>query len=190
MTLKINNLLFWALLAFSVLACNSAEIDHAGNSFPNMDSRYVNWLKSKIESGDFCAEKDCEIGMVLEKMEKGEEYCAYGLPDTTTFIFGDINEDGFIDAVANVAIFQCDGGNALRNANILLFFISEGKKGYRTIEDPAQMTDEIRSVKQIAPNGEVVLEVLEYGEEDPQCCPSVRKKSYFKYRNEVFVGTE
>jgi hypothetical protein len=186
---KIKSILLCQFLLI-LFSCGTKQADHAGNKFPNIDSLYLNWLKDKIDSGDFCGEKDCESGSVLKKIEKAETYCEYGLPDSATFIFGDINDDGFIDAVANVPIFQCDGGNALRNANILLFFISDGRRGFKTIEDPAQMTDEIRSVKQIAPNGEVVLEVLEYGEEDPQCCPSVRKKSYFKYRNEVFVGTE
>lgn len=92
-------------------------------------------------------------------------------------LIGDINEDGKKDAIARYEIVP-DMGNETIDQGIV-FFINTGVSLKAVVDKKDIWSGNIHSIE----NGYIYIEELKYRDDDPMCCPSIKKIRTFKYQN-------
>ena len=140
-----------------------------------IQAAYEQWLASEQGEEDMCDEETC-----LENMHRffeGEEFdmeCFAAYPNEPEYLYGDLNGDGAMDAVATAGLIQCDGGNALRYARTHIVIFSVPDSSYQILAEPDAFYDlGIGSPFEIK-DGVIYAEGIELHEDDPMCCPSIQ----------------
>ncbi len=112
---------------------------------------------------------------------------------TSIIKLGDLNGDNLIDAVVDYGLEPTyddngGGGNAIGEIPSLVAFINTGQA--LTIADHSEefggnfgSRNELKKIN----NGVIFLEGLEYTDDDPRCCPSLKTKTKIVLRNSKLV---
>lgn len=113
--------------------------------------------------------------------------CLLSLPEKIDFIKGDINNDGFLDAVSHIHFIQCDGGNAAMFMVKNLIFLSKNSNEYKVIDvDMFNIKGIDLSFDTIVKNT-ILGKTFEYDDLDGRCCPSLETKVRLQYVNGHFI---
>ena len=150
---------------------------------------YQEWVYKKVKQGQYWYESKWQAEFDKRSSPLMIDNCKEGLPDDFTHIhYGDINQDGQLDAIATIALLPCDAGTAHRFDAIDLVFLS-GSESYSTYETFEEMVSSLGmtgDIDTITEKGIIHYTSLEYGDNDAMCCPSVKKKIKIKYQNGKF----
>lgn len=139
---------------------------------------FNNYVKT---NPDYCSEADCDKAH-QDLMNGKEMRCSIGIENgSITYVYGDINQDGQMDALVNFGLIQCDGGNALCGSGGEALVLS-GLSSYKVIEPKFEDGDnEIRhNLEKINTDGTIISNDQYWAEDDPRCIPSLSKKAKYK----------
>jgi hypothetical protein len=119
-----------------------------------------------------------------------------------TILFGDLNGDGIKDAFIDYCIEATDQDTDAGGGNALMFlqcmgqgfavYIKTGSeyvlkadkgKDYFTDEGFAYDADKIE-------NGKIICSNISYADDDPRCCPSLKRRIYLVFQNNKIVKPE
>ncbi len=169
-----------ALIMISVLAYCGHTIAQSTPAYNQIVIKFEYWKAQQFKSGKFATDKNCIPDTVAKKNYKGPDM---GIPKDLDISFTDINRDGIIDGLVTFHPDQCDGGNALMNAQISVLILST-KKGY-TIDDTFmdKITEGYTGWFIIEKATESVLfgTYYNYKNGDGRCCPGIRKPFELNY---------
>ena len=107
---------------------------------------------------------------------------------TCNIIIGDLNGDDLLDAVVDYGFEPTyednGGGNAISEIPGLIAFINNGQslKIVDSSEDFGGNFGSRNDLKKIS-NGVIILQGLDYAEEDSRCCPSIKTTTKIILRN-------
>jgi hypothetical protein len=108
---------------------------------------------------------------------------------TCNIMIGDLNGDNLLDAVVDYGFAPTSednggGGNAVSEISGLIAFINNGEnlKIVDNSEDFGGNFGARNDLKKIS-NGVIILQGLEYSEEDARCCPSIKTTTKIILRN-------
>ncbi|MBM3417234.1 MAG: hypothetical protein FJY20_12555 [Bacteroidetes bacterium] len=107
-----------------------------------------------------------------------------GIPKEISIHYSDINGDGKLDALITFHPVQCDGGNAMMNAQSRLLIISKGSSWVtddKFIESIESKKDGWLSVSGVT-EGTIFGTYYEYAADDGRCCPSIKKSFTLDYK--------
>jgi hypothetical protein len=91
---------------------------------------------------------------------------------------GDLNNDGLSDAIVDFSFYSNTGGNANLGGGFMVF-INDGEK----ITYKSWMETSNLKLDYVDEHGKIKATRMEYGENDPRCCPSISTSVDFKYEN-------
>ena len=107
-----------------------------------------------------------------------------GIPKDISIHFSDINGDNKLDALITFNPVQCDGGNAMMNAQSSVLVLSKGPVWItddKYIENIESKKDGWLSVNGVV-GGTIFGTYYEYKEDDGRCCPSIKKQFSIDYK--------
>ncbi len=150
-----------------------------------IQNAYRGWKASQLKAGNYLADSDCNMQRVAELIKAGRRTIqGFG---TAAFSYGDINQDGIEDALVIFNPRQCDGGNALMNAQTAVLILS-------SINDTRYFVDDKRleSLKglpndmwaifeRVKGNGAISGTAYGYRDKDARCCPSIQAAFTYTY---------
>jgi len=153
-------------------------------------NKFEEWKKDQYKKGNYATEKKCDPDTVLKAEYKGPEM---GIPTDIHISFTNINDDSKLDAVITFNPVQCDGGNALMNAQIRVLVLSNAA-GYATDDS---YIDKIESqfkkgwiIINGASYGSFYGTYYEYKDSDGRCCPSIKKPFSIDYKTKKLTFDE
>jgi hypothetical protein len=160
------------------------------NEYVQILNKFEQWKYTQYKNGVYAAEKNCNLDIVSKDGYKGP---TMGIPKDTDISFTDINNDNKLDAIVTFNPYQCDGGNALMNAQIRVLILSNNV-GYIT---DATYIDKIETrLKkgwfhiERASYGTLFGTYYEYKEIDGSCCPSIRRPFTIDYKTKKLEFVE
>jgi hypothetical protein len=109
------------ILSFSSFSQAKTEVEYI-----LILKKFEQWKVVQYKKGIFATELNCDLGIVTKSGYKGPER---GIPKDINIYYTDLNLDDKIDAVITFQPSQCDGGVALKNAQMRLLILSK-KEGY------------------------------------------------------------
>ena len=153
-------------------------------------NKFEQWKAIQYKKGTYETEKRCNMDTVTKDDYKG---AGIGIPKDIDISFTDINNDGKLDAIVTFHPDQCDGGNALMNAQTRVLILSNGttyvtddtfidkiesryKKGWLNIDN--------------ATEGTFFGTYYEYKDTDGRCCPSVRRPIQIDYKTKKMTFSD
>jgi hypothetical protein len=153
-------------------------------------SKFEQWKKDQYKKGKYATDKNCDPDTVLKAGYKGAEM---GIPTDIHISFTNINDDNKLDAIITFNPTQCDGGNALMNAQIRILILSN-VDGYTTDDS---YIDKIESqfkkgwvIIDSALYGSFYGTYYEYKDSDGRCCPSIKKSFSIDYKTKKLTFDE
>jgi len=153
-------------------------------------SKFEQWKSTQFKKGIYATEKSCNLDTMTKEGYKGP---TMGIPRDIDISFTDINNDNKLDAIVTFNPDQCDGGNALMNAQIRILILSSGA-AYVT-DDTYIDKIETRFKKgwfgiEKASYGTFFGTYYEYKETDGRCCPSIRRPFTIEYKTKKLEFTD
>jgi len=178
---QLSILLLFLIIAFANQRSQSQTT--SGHKF--ILDLYEDWKSDQIANRTYVSLKDCTIDAVIND----DNHPLQGIPDEFVISYALINDDGVLDALVTFSPQQCDGGNAMMNAQSSVLILSEGA-GY--IWDDTFIDDVVRKYNQStrtwglfwidrASGGTLFGTYSAYKDEDPRCCPSIKRKFHLSY---------
>ena len=160
------------------------------NEYNRIINKFENWKVKQFEQGKFATDNNCIPDTVIKETYKGPDM---GIAKDLDVSFTDINHDGKTDGLITFHPNQCDGGNALMNAQIRVLILST-PKGYVT-DDTV-----INKIEQKYSTGWLMIENVSenvlygtyynYKKGDGHCCPSIKKKFELDYLTRQLTFTD
>lgn len=98
--------------------------------------------------------------------------------------FGDLNGDGVDDAAV---ILAASGGGSGTFITLEAVVNDQGTPRHAAT---AQLGDRAQVKSIVIEGGQVTLDVLTHGPDDPMCCPSVKATKKFKLQGDALIGQE
>lgn len=178
---------FYYLLLFSCIAIaltlpNSVEAQGTQDPYLLIIQKFKQWKALQYKAGKYATEKACNPDSVLKEDYAGAEM---GIPQDISVDYCDLNIDNRLDALITFNPQQCDGGNALMNAQSRVLILSKGT-GY-VVDD--SMVDKIEEklkkgwlIIESASYGSLYGTYYEYRESDGRCCPSIKRPFTIDYK--------
>ena len=160
-----------------LLSCDSSEPNQ-----PALDIEIAlnNWFELQIERGEFVTEENCNPHFFSEPDTlSGFAYEALGIPlsDEDIGMYQiDLGNDTIPDALILFHPVQCDGGAAARWIQYQLLAVSH-KGGYYIHDSYFKQFDTERGFIQFSRGEGTVIygNYYEFFDDDPACCPSVKR---------------
>ena len=180
---------FFAIVVFFM--GQSCELGSQTRSeYEQIVNKFEQWKSSQIRKGIYAAEKGCTFDTVTKEGYSGP---TIGVPNDIDFSFTDINADNKLDAVVTFNPNQCDGGNALMNAQVRLLILSNGIS-YITDDTyvnkiESRFTEGWFNIEK-ASYGTVFGTYYQYKETDGRCCPSIRRPFTIDYKTKELKFTD
>jgi hypothetical protein len=160
------------------------------NGYVQIINKFEQWKLTQFKSENYASDKECNPDTVTKEGYKGPEM---GIPKDIDISFTDINNDNIIDGLVTFNPNQCDGGNALMNAQIRVLLLSNGtsyiiddtyidgienrfKKGWLSIES--------------ATDGTFYGTYFEYKDTDGRCCPGIRRPFTIDYKTKKLIFSD
>lgn len=185
-----NNYFPFFLLTIALLACGPSQKEEEQIAFKKVVKAYQEWVYKKVKNGQYWYESKWKAEFDKRSDPMMIDPCKEGLPDDFAHVhYGDINQDGQLDAIATIALLPCDGGTAHRFDAMDLVILS-GKEFYSTHESFEEIISSLGltgSVDTISDTGVIHYTSLEYGDDDAMCCPSVENKIKVKWQDGKFI---
>lgn len=122
--------------------------------------------------------------IILKQLLKSERMGRYKIENKNTF-FADVDGDGDFDAVTE--IFFCESSNCHPTTQVskLVIFINQNNKYSFLTDKTFRVYGKINSIN----NGRIKVDVFGFGEDDPQCCPSLQRQESFILKGRILVKT-
>ena len=175
--INMRQLLFSILFLFAVSAIQA----QSGTSYSKIMAAFDQWKATAIQKGKYASAANCKMEIVTRDGYKGP---ATGIPQELSIHFADINGDGKLDGLFTFHPQQCDGGNAMMNAQDRVLVLSKGSTytaDASYISNIEQKKDGWLSVTG-ALEGIIYGTYYEYGPDDGRCCPSIKKSFTIDYK--------
>ena len=151
------------------------------SAYSQLLNRFEQWRTDQYRTGAYAPAAQCNMETVTRNGYKGP---ITGIPVEFTVHYVDINGDNKTDALFTFHPVQCDGGNALMNAQDRVLILSKGNT-YITddsfIKKIEAQKDGWLSVTG-AMEGTITGTYYAYGPDDGRCCPSVKKPFTIDYK--------
>lgn len=153
-------------------------------------NKFEQWKSAQFRKSTYATEKNCNLDTVSKEGYKGP---IMGIPGDIDISFTDINNDNKLDALITFYPVQCDGGNALMNAQTRVLILSGGL---------SYITDDtyIDKVESRFKKGWLIIEKASYGtfsgtyyeykENDGRCCPGIRRPFSIDYKTKKLEFTD
>ena len=175
------------LVAALAISLGSSLAQPASANQLAIQNAYKDWKISQLKAGNYLADSECNLQSVVELMETGRRLNqGFG---TAKFSYGDINRDGIEDAMVAFNPRQCDGGNALMNAQTAILILSVNN-GSRYIVDDKKLenikglpSDMWTLFERVKSNGSITGTAYGYRDTDARCCPSRQAAFTYTYPN-------
>lgn len=147
---------------------------------------YKDWKTSQLRTGNYLADSQCNLQGIRELMKSGRNFSGMGF-GTAGFSYGDINKDGIEDALVTFNPQQCDGGNALMNAQTTVLILSANNGSRYIIND--KKLENLKGLpdgmwarfERVTRSGNIAGTALGYRNSDPRCCPSLKADFTYAY---------
>jgi hypothetical protein len=176
-------------ITFLLLPSNEL-LAQSKNEYILILNKFEQWKSMQFKKGVYATENKCNPDTVIKKGYHGP---TIGIPNDIDISFTDINNDNKLDAIITFNPDQCDGGNALMNAQIRVLILSS-KAAYTTDDT---YIDKIESgLKkgwlniEKATYGTFFGTYYEYKEADGRCCPSIRRPFTIDYKTNKLEFTD
>jgi hypothetical protein len=152
------------------------------SEYTQIVNKFEEWKKDRYKKGIYATERNCDPDTVLKAGYKGPEM---GIPIDIHISFTNINDDNKLDAIITFNPVQCDGGNALMNAQIRVLILSNSA-------DYAADDSYIDKIESQLKKGWIIIDgalygsfygtYYEYKDSDGRCCPSIKKPFSIDYK--------
>lgn len=166
----------------TILSLSSQLTAQTTAEYSQILNRYEQWKAAQYQAGNYCTPANCKTEVMLRVGYKGPDI---GIPKDISIFYTDINGDNKLDALLSFNPRQCDGGNAMMNAQENLLILS--KAGNYTVDDT--YFDTIGSTLKSgwiringAAGGSFSGTYTDYRDDDPRCCPSIKKDFSINYK--------
>jgi hypothetical protein len=150
-----------------------------------IQNTYKEWKASQLRARNYLADSQCNLQGVIEQMKSGRSVNqGFG---TAGFSYGDINRDGTEDALVTFNPWQCDGGNALMNAQtaVLILSASDGPRYFvddTRLENIKGLPNGMWAVfERVTSSGKITGTAYGYSDADARCCPSLKAGFTYTY---------
>lgn len=182
MTIKVQTVVGALAISLGVSLVQPASANQLA-----IQNAYKEWKASQLGAGKYLADSQCNLQSVQELIKSGRDVNQrFG---TAAFSYGDINRDGLEDALVVFNQRQCDGGNALMNAQTALLILS-ADNGSRYLVDDKRLenlkglpNDMWARFKRVKSNGDITGTAYGYRDADARCCPSLQAAFTYTYQN-------
>jgi len=185
MNKKSKHLTLFIFLLQTILSFSQSKSEYV-----QIINKFEQWKNDQYKKGNYATEKNCNADSVLKEGYKGPEM---GIPQDIHVSFTNFNDDNKLDAIITFNPDQCDGGNALMNAQIRVLILSNDT-GYTTDDS---YIDKIESNLK---KGWLIIEsalgsyfygtYYEYKDSDGRCCPSIKKPFSIDYKTKQLTFDE
>lgn len=170
------------ILLLVILAFSSRLIAQSATEYSQLLNRFEQWKAVQYQSGKYSTPANCKAEVMRRAGYKGPET---GIPKDMAVYYTDINGDKKLDALISFNPQQCDGGNALMNAQVNVLVLS--KAGAYSVDetyfDKVEATLKSGWITiQGAAGGSFHGTFTDYKDDDPRCCPSVKKEFSLDYK--------
>jgi len=144
-------------------------------------NKFEQWKSYQYKTGKFATDNKCVSDTVSKEGYKGSDM---GIPKDIDISFTDINNDKKLDALITFHPNQCDGGNALMNAQTQILILSKDSSYF--IDDTYISKIERQFKKgwlsiERASYGVIYGTYYEYKSDDGRCCPSIHRAFLIDY---------
>ncbi|MGQ0739944.1 MAG: hypothetical protein ACT4OJ_12880 [Bacteroidota bacterium] len=143
--------------------------------------RYEQWKAAQYKAGTYATPGNCKMEIVVKDGYNGP---GAGIPKDISIHYSDINGDGKLDALITFNPVQCDGGNAMMNAQSRVLVLSKGAVWItddKYIDNIESKKDGWLSVTGVV-EGTIFGTYYEYKKDDPRCCPGIKKQFSIDYK--------
>ena len=177
-----------SVLLFTVIAGNATAQTSSG--YGKIISKFEEWKSIQYKNRVYEAPRRCRMDSALKESYDGP---GIGIPNEIDVFFGDINGDSKSDALITFRPVQCDGGNALMNAQkrVLILsdrdFYSVDENYFDSIED--SLKKGWLYIERVA-DGIFYGKYFEYKDDDGRCCPGIRRPIEISFQTKKLSYTE
>jgi len=181
-----NNVLIITVLLVGLTAKKELR-SQTKDDYVKILNKFQQWKSSQYKTGRFATERNCIPDTVTKENYKGPEM---GIPKDIDIFFTDLNKDNKIDALITFHPDQCDGGNALMNAQIQIIILS---KGLTYAVDDTYISKIEQQLKKgwlridKALYGEITGTYFEYSKNDGRCCPGICRLFSINYLTKKLI---
>jgi hypothetical protein len=178
------------LILILTITLNSACGQTKPNPYSKILIKFEEWKNKQYQLSNYELEKKCNIEYVGKETYKGS---GIGIPKDIQVFYTDLNDDEIIDALICFSPSQCDGGNALMNAQERILILSKGNE--YVVDDNL-----INNIEKGLPSGWLYIrnalygsmtgEFKDYKEGDGRCCPSIKKEISISFKDKKLEYTE
>ena len=179
----------WLSLLMILTACSTQTADET--QMNNQKDGRQNVSKTDVEpakNSKSIVVKNFQLSMIqdanstarLEAQEQGDASDSAWLysPMTQNLKDVDLDGDGDLDAVLIITICEMDSCHQTSQLSAVALLENDGKSYNLNWQKNVDFDPEIEQIS----GPEVTIKSLIYGEQDPQCCPSVPVKTILKFR--------
>ncbi len=126
-----------------MISCGKSQNEKQTLASKKILQAYQEWVYKKVKQGQYWYESKWHAEFDKRSDPLMIDNCKEGLPDDFAHAhYGDINQDGQLDAIATIALLPCDGGSTHRFDAIDLVFLS-GSESYSTHETFGEMVSSL-----------------------------------------------
>lgn len=186
--LFINRFATKIFLSFLLFAAVAFEAPGQSTSeYKKIVGKFEQWKSIQYKNGKYETQKRCHLDTVLADSYTGP---GIGIPDEIDIFFTEINGDNKLDALITFHPDQCDGGNALMNAQVRVLIVSSGGS-YITDDNFVEKIEKNFKTGWLnierAADGTFYGTYYEYKDGDGRCCPSIRKAVEINYKTKKLI---
>lgn len=187
---KISYLSFLPILLILTLSFTNNEMgDEIVSEKNTIRQIFFNWQSQEIKAHHFWAKDSCNYEFIDKHEFNGTIHEMFGFPDSSEikFLFGDLNNDGYLDGLVTFTPKQCDGGNASMWDQYNIQIVSD-KDNYNIKTDyqagtslSIGSTDEGFYWLDSIVNNKLLGTYYQFKDGDGRCCPSIVKRIVIYY---------
>lgn len=169
------------LIALALILAAAPVFAQTTAAYTQILSRYEQWKAARYKAGAYATPGNCRMDVVTGDGYKGP---MSGIPKDISVHYSDINGDGKLDALITFNPVQCDGGNAMMNAQDRVLILSKGAAWVtddKYISNIESKKDGWLSVNGVT-GGTIFGTYYEYAPDDGRCCPSIKKSFTIDYK--------
>ena len=123
------------------------------------------------------------VQLVDGAYQAGQDINLVSIRMGNSFAFGDLNGDGMQDGVAIV-------GENYGGSGVFVYLVAYLNQAGAPVLSAAQLIDDRPQVNSLQiENGQVILDALIHGVQDPMCCPSFPVVRSYRFANNTFIWT-
>jgi hypothetical protein len=160
---------------------NNTLLSQTKSEYFKIITKFEQWKSYQYKADKFATENNCMPDTVSKDGYKGPDM---GIPKNIDISFTDINNDNKIDALITFHPDQCDGGNALMNAQIQILILSKDSSYFIDDKYISKIERQFKKGRlniERASYGAIYGTYYEYKSNDGRCCPSIHRTFAIDY---------